>query len=199
MGKQKAAGCGIIPQYLGLNAYMDLHALQDFLKEDGLTTSVMLSMDEKDPSPACRRNRQSSSISNMDEKGERIRKLNEMMESFGSMIYLYSLIGIILGFSIIYISSIITTSERSRELASMMVLGMTPPEVLSVVTFEQWFISILGMAAGVPLAAVYVGISMAMSSDVLRYLLSSHLFISMAGGNGALYLDCPEIRRKSAA
>lgn len=164
---KKLPVAGIIPQYLGLNAYMDLHALQEFLEEDGLTTSVMLSMDEGAIPRLQEEYRQSSSISNMDEKGERIRKLNEMMESFGSMIYLYSLIGIILGFSIIYISSIITTSERSRELASMMVLGMTPPEVLSVVTFEQWFISILGMAAGVPLAKLFMsGISMAMSSDV---------------------------------
>ncbi|MGI5823434.1 MAG: ABC transporter permease, partial [Dethiobacteria bacterium] len=91
----------------------------------------------------------------------------EMMASYGSMIYLYSLVGIILGFSIIYISSIITTAERSRELASMMVLGMTPAEVLSVVTFEQWLISTLGILAGIPLAKLFMsGLSQAMSSDV---------------------------------
>jgi putative ABC transport system permease protein len=162
---------------------MDLHALQEFLEEDGLTTSVMLSMDEGTIPRLQEEYRQSSLIGNMDEKGERIRKLNEMMESFGSMIYLYSLIGIILGFSIIYISSIITTSERSRELASMMVLGMTPPEVLSVVTFEQWFISILGMAAGVPLASLFMsGISMAMSSDVFTIppVISTYSYLMAA-------------------
>jgi putative ABC transport system permease protein len=68
---------GIIPQYLGLNAYMDLHALQDFLKEDGLTTSVMLSMDEGSIPRLQEEYRQSNLISNMDERGERIRKLNE--------------------------------------------------------------------------------------------------------------------------
>ena len=143
----------------------------------------MLSMDEGAIPRLQEEYRQSSSISNMDEKGERIRKLNEMMESFGSMIYLYSLIGIILGFSIIYISSIITTSERSRELASMMVLGMTPPEVLAVVTFEQWFISILGMAAGVPLASLFMsGISMAMSSDVFTIppVISTYSYLMAA-------------------
>ena len=114
-GDKRLPVAGIIPQYLGLNAYMDLHALQEFLEEDGLTTSVMLSMDEGTIPRLQEEYRQSSLIGNIDEKGERIRKLNEMMESFGSMIYLYSLIGIILGFSIIYISSIITTSERSRE------------------------------------------------------------------------------------
>lgn len=158
---------GIIPQYLGLNAYMDLHALQDFLKEDGLATSFLLRMDEKSVSRLQEEYRQSNFISNMDERRGRIRKLDEMMASFGSMIYIYALIGVILGSSIIYISSIITTSERSRELASMMVLGMTPAEVLSVVTFEQWFISALGIAAGIPVAKLFMsGISLAMSSDV---------------------------------
>ncbi|MGI6308719.1 MAG: ABC transporter permease [Dethiobacteria bacterium] len=158
---------GIIPQYLGLNAYMDLHALQGFLREDGLATSFLLHMDETSVSHLQEEYRQSNFISNMDERRERIRKLDEMMASFGSMIYIYALIGIILGFSIIYISSIITTSERSRELASMMVLGMTPAEVLSVVTFEQWFISALGITAGIPVAKLFMsGISLAMSSDV---------------------------------
>lgn len=158
---------GIIPQYLGINAYMELHALQDFLGEDGLTTSCLLHMDEESAARLQKEYRQSILISNMDARRERIQKLDEMMASFGDMIYLYALIGVILGFSIIYISSIITTSERKRELASMMVLGMTPAEVLSVVTFEQWLISALGIAAGIPLAKLLItGISLAMSSDV---------------------------------
>lgn len=158
---------GIIPQYLGLNAYMELHALQDFWQEEALATSFTLSMDEGSIPRLKEKYRQSSFISNIDEREVRIRKLNEMMESFGSMIYIYALIGIILGFSIIYISSVITTSERSRELALMMVLGMTPAEVLSVVTFEQWFISVLGMAAGIPAAKLFMsGISTTMSTDV---------------------------------
>ena len=61
----------------------------------------------------------------------------------------------------------------------MMVLGMTPPEVLAVVTFEQWFISILGMAAGVPLASLFMsGISMATEQRCFYDPLSSLIHIS---------------------
>ncbi len=75
--------------------------------------------------------------------------------------------GIIIGFSIIYSSSIIALSERSRELASMMVLGMTPAEVLEVITFEQWFIGLWGMIAGIPLARILlIGLSESMSTDM---------------------------------
>ena len=72
----------IIPQYLGLS-YMDLHALQDFLKEDGLTTPSYFSMDE-DPSRLQEEYRQS----NLTTTYERERIQNRMMESFGSMISL---------------------------------------------------------------------------------------------------------------
>jgi len=93
--------------------------------------------------------------------------MQEMMETFGSMIYMFLVIGIIIGFAIIYSSSIITVSERSRELASMMVLGMTPAEVLSVITFEQWFLGIPAMAAGIPLSyALMASIAREVSTDV---------------------------------
>ena len=83
------------------------------------------------------------------------------------MIYIYALVGVIVGFAIIYSSSIIAVSERSRELASMMVLGMTPAEVLSVITFEQWFIGFMGMAAGIPLSKMLLtGMSEVMSTDM---------------------------------
>jgi len=158
---------GIVPQYLGLSAYMELSALQDFLRQGSLATSFLLGMEEESIPRLQESYRMSSLVSSIDEKGQKIRKLEEMMESYGSMIYIYALIGVIIGFAIIYSSSVITTSERSRELASMMVLGMTPSEVLSVVTFEQWCIGALAMAAGIPLAKLMLsGISQAMSTDV---------------------------------
>jgi len=58
----------------------------------------------------------------------------------------------VIAFAIIYSSSFIILSERNRELASMKVLGMTSQEVFSVITFEQWFISIFAILAGLPLA-----------------------------------------------
>jgi len=175
---------GVVPQYLGVNAYMELTALQDFLGEEELATSFLLLAEEDAISALKEKYRQSNLIGSMDERSERIDKLNELMASYGSMIYIYALIGMILGFAIIYISSVITTSERSRELALMMVLGMTPAEVLSVVTFEQWFISVLGIAAGIPTASLFMsGISAAMSSDVFTIppVITAPSYLAAAG------------------
>jgi len=158
---------GIIPQYLGMSAYMELTALQNFLRQEGLVTSFMLNVEAESIPLLQEKYLLSNAISSIDEQAQRLGKLEEMMASYGSMIYFYALIGVIIGFAIIYTSTIITVSERSRELASMMVLGMTPAEVLSVVTFEQWLISILAMASGIPLSKLMMtGLSQAISNDM---------------------------------
>ncbi|MDW7673210.1 MAG: FtsX-like permease family protein [Bacillota bacterium] len=158
---------GTIPQYLGINAYMELAGLQSFLQQEYLVTSLMLNMEEESIPLLQEKYLLSSSIASIDSKGEQLAMLQEMMATYGSMIYIYSVIGLIIGFAIIYTTTIITLSERSRELASMMVLGMTPREVLSVITFEQWFIGMLGMIAGIPLSKVFItALSSAISNDL---------------------------------
>ncbi|WP_051533694.1 ABC transporter permease [Desulfitibacter alkalitolerans] len=158
---------GIIPQYLGMNGYMELGSVQDFLRQGPLATAIMVNIDGEKIPALQEKYLESDVVADVDEKNQRLVKMQEMMETFGSMIYMFLVIGIIIGFAIIYSSSIITVSERSRELASMMVLGMTPAEVLSVITFEQWFLGIPAMAAGIPLSyALMASIAREVSTDV---------------------------------
>ncbi len=158
---------GIIPQYTGINAYMELGGLQDFLKQKGLVTSCMLNIDKGEVASLRDKYMYTDTISSIDERNQKLDMFKEMMASYGSMIYIYALISVIIGFAIIYSSSVITLSERSRELASMMVLGMTPQEVLSVVTFEQWCIGVPAMLIGMPMSKIFMaGGSSAMSTDI---------------------------------
>lgn len=158
---------GIIPQYSGTNAYMEIGALQDFLRQKGFITSCMLNINKNDIASFREKYMHTDAISSIDERSQRLNKFKDMMGSYGSMIYIYAMISVIIGFAIIYSSSVITLSERSRELASMMVLGMTPKEVLSVVTFEQWCIAVPAMLLGMPLARfLMAGLSSAMSTDM---------------------------------
>ena len=81
-----------------------------------------------------------------------IQKLKKFMGSFMGSMYYVALIAIVMGVAIIYNSYVIILSERKRELSSLMVLGMSEKEVLSIVTFEQWFIAIFAMLFGIPLS-----------------------------------------------
>ncbi len=165
----------IIPQYMGMNAYMETTALQDLLGQGSFATSLMLGIDgggyltdRRDSNKvggemykdnlqdniASLRDRylESDLVAGVDGIEERVKEARELMETFGIAIYIYVLFGVVIAFAIIYSSSFIILSERNRELASMKVLGMTSQEVFSVITFEQWFISIFAILAGLPLA-----------------------------------------------
>ncbi|WP_158438258.1 ABC transporter permease [Natranaerobius thermophilus] len=148
-----------VPQYLGMNAYMEVGNLAGLLDQGNITTSYMVNLNDKNGETLLEnlsllkeRYRESDVVSGIDGRHERIEQSEELMETFGSLIYIYVLFGVILCFAIIYSSSFIILSERSRELASMRVLGMTSREVFTVITFEQWFISIFAIITAVPLA-----------------------------------------------
>lgn len=165
----------VIPQYLGMNAYMEINGLQRILNQGGIANSFMLNLDGGSQGgsvsgavSALRDHYQEAElVAGVDGREERVKQTWELMETFGTVLYLYVFIGVIICFAIIYSSSFITLSERSRELASMMVLGMTPREVFSVITFEQWLISAFAMVAGLPLAQLMQwGFALEMSTDL---------------------------------
>jgi putative ABC transport system permease protein len=165
----------IIPQYLGMNAYMELSALGELLGQGELATSLLINVNNDEGILTLRdRYRESAVIAGIDSREEQMGVARELMETFGSMIYMYVLVGVVIGFAIIYSSSFIVLSERSWELASMRVLGMTATEVFSVITFEQWFISLFGILAGIPLSQVMAwGMGVGLSTDM--YSLPSQL------------------------
>lgn len=157
---------GIIPQYLGLNAYMDLTSAQNLLDQGSFCTSIMLNIDDRYVPLLQNEYKNASVINGIDNNAKMYQQSKDMMASFYAVIYGIVFFGIITGFAIVYNSSLITLSERSRDLATMMVLGMTPQEVLSVVTFEQWFISFFAMLAGIPVTNLFhIGVSEAISND----------------------------------
>ncbi|NLC76696.1 MAG: FtsX-like permease family protein [Clostridia bacterium] len=174
---------GIIPQYVGMNAYMEISSLQRILREPGLATAAMVNMDQEAIPFFKEKYLTAANIAAIEENGLRLNKMKELMDTYGSMIYLYALIGVIVGFAIIYSSSVITIAERERELASMMVLGMTPEEVLSVVTFEQWCIGVPALILGIPVAKGMMGsFGQLLNSDLLTMpttLSSQALFLAL--------------------
>jgi len=160
----------IIPQSMGLNAYMEIRSLQKLVGQGPFATSVMLSIEEQHIPELKAKYNNSKVISNIENRLSLLRKMKELMATYRNMIYSLFIFGIVIGFAIIYNTSVITLSERSRELATMMVLGMTPKEVLNVITFEQWFVSIFAMLAGIPMTKAFmVALADSMGNDLFGF------------------------------
>lgn len=158
----------IIPQFIGANVYLNQNVLIDLLKQGEMVTSALLSIDPRFIEEMKNKYETSKFVSTIEIRQQSIEKYNELMELTSYMLGVMAIISIITGFSIVYNSSIISLAERKRELASLRVLGMTPREVMEVISVEQWLIGFAGILAGIPFANLI--------NKVLSKSLSSDLF-----------------------
>lgn len=175
----------IIPQHLGINAYMDIRALNRLLGQNHLGTAVLLAAAEETYPALKQRYRESPVVFAVEEKDALLRKFDEMMASYGYTVWLMAVFGLLTGFAVIYNSGLVSLSERKRELASLRVMGMTSAEVLQVLTFEQWFISLFGILAGVPMTMLFIsGIADATQSDLFSFPVTFELSPFVTGAVG---------------
>jgi len=181
----RVAVVGVIPQHIGTNAYMEIHALNGLLGRGSLATAALLAMDETYIPLLQERYRETEAVASMEASEALLDKVRELMQSFGSMQYIFAVFGFIIGFAIIYNSSIVSLSERQRELASLRVMGMTSGEVLQVLTFEQWLLSCAGMLAGIPFTIILMHtLSRAMGSELfsIPVIVEVDMFIVALAG-----------------
>ncbi len=173
----------IIPQYLGLNAYMDENALSALLDQPDFATSVIARTDMSGVEAVRARFDESSQVFGVNASEELMDKYGEMMEMMGAMLGMFVVIGILCGFSIVYASSMITLSERNRELASMLVIGLNYSEVKRVLYLEQWYTACAAFVLGMPLLRGLVkSMSVMMANDVytMPTKVSALTFLSAA-------------------
>ena len=158
---------GVVPQYIGLNAFMEEKELQRFLRQGEISTSMLVKMSPSDVGLIKSKYRNAANVTSIDSLKDSGDKIRKMMDSFGFTIWLLAVLGGITGFALIYNSSIISLSERKRELASLRVLGLTPREVLKVITSEQWTLYAFGILLGIPLAYGFeLSMAQALSTDL---------------------------------
>lgn len=140
---------GLVRQNLGSNAYMDIDYMQREFMDAQLITGVY--MDSKD--------QVKEKLDGMKHVGS-IQSVKDMKEGFMQfMDVLYISISLmigfagILGFAIIYNSTIISINERQLEFSSLRVMGFTKNEIFKTVVYENIIMTLFGILAGVPLAS----------------------------------------------
>jgi putative ABC transport system permease protein len=102
--------------------------------------------------------------------GEFLQFMDQMTKTIGMLV----LFGMVTGFSVIYVSLTISLSERNRELATMLVVGMSPGEVHKILLIEQFIISILGIFLGLPLGKLML-VAFAESSSTEYLVMPSEV------------------------
>jgi putative ABC transport system permease protein len=161
---------GLVGEYFGVNAYMDLAALNRMLGEGDAISGAFLSADREDRQKVYDALKEMPRVAGTVVREDAIRSFYETMG--GTLLLFTFVITLLAGsvaFGVVYNSARIALSERSRELASLRVLGFTRGEISYILLGELGLLTAAGIPLGFLLArgmAAYI--AERMKSDLYR-------------------------------
>jgi len=142
----------LVDTFIGMNAYMDLDALNRLMRERPSLGGVSLLVDETRSPELFARLKAVPEVSAVTLRRAAVDLFNETMgQSVLIFITAFSLFACALGFGVVYNSTRIALSERARELATLRVLGFTRVEVSYILLGE---VAVL-IAAGLPIGCLF--------------------------------------------
>lgn len=141
---------GLVQEYLGLSAYMDREALNRLLREGPAISGAFLAVDDPAHLPRLYRQlKDSPRVAGVVLRKEEMAKFDELMEE--SMLFytfVASIFSVVIAFGVVYNSARIALAERSRELASLRVLGFTRAEISYILLGELGLLTLVALPFG---------------------------------------------------
>ena len=134
---------GIIKQYFGIGAYMDLTYLSTLMQRQPLVNSVNISIDENALDGLYEQVKAAPNIAGIVRWDQIRQSFNDTVaESSGITTTVYAFIASLIVVGVVYNSARILLSERARELASLRILGFTQQEVSFILMGELLFLTV---------------------------------------------------------
>lgn len=175
---------GIVQQYFGANAYMNINEMEALLLDRQMITglSVKSGDDIKDKLKDVKNIASVKSISDMKEA------FVDYMDTMTLSISFYILFGGILGFALIYNATIIGISERTNEFAALRIMGFDKRDIYGMISRENSFMVIIAILVGIPMGASMIsGMAETFSSDMITFpvIYSPWIFLQAAAASVA--------------
>ncbi len=136
---------GLVREYIGVSAYMDLSALNRLMHEGNVISGVYLAADPSYQPAIFSKLKEMPRVAGTEVQEKAVSNFYETMgETILIFTFINTLLAGVIAFGVVYNSARIALSERSRELASLRVLGFTRAEISYILLGE---LSILTLAA----------------------------------------------------
>jgi putative ABC transport system permease protein len=140
---------GLVTDYAGVAAYMDIGALQRILKEGDTVNGAYLTIDHRRWDEFMRKVKDTPRSAFVMVKRDQLAAFRETTgKSIGIVRKLYFVLAVIVAFGVVYNSARIALSERSRELATLRVIGFSLAEVRGVLVGELSVLVLVALPAG---------------------------------------------------
>jgi putative ABC transport system permease protein len=161
---------GLVNEYLGVSGYMELAALNRFMREGPTISGAYLSVDSARQPALLARLKAMPRVAAVAERMQEIRNFNRTMEeTMLFFTYVSTVFAIIIAFGVIYNNAQIALAERGRELASLRVLGFTRAEIAYILLGELALLALVAIPIGLGLGIWMCDfIASTMQSDLFR-------------------------------
>jgi putative ABC transport system permease protein len=163
----------VVDDYIGTSAYVNIEALHGWLKEGGTLSGAFVDLDPRHAEAFYRRVKETPSIAGVQSRQAMLGSFSRTIEENMKFIIFFNvLFSSIIAIGVVYNAARIALSERSRELASLRVLGFTRAEISAMLLGELGLVTAvgipLGLAIGYAMAALLV---QALSTELYRFPL----------------------------
>lgn len=157
-------------QYLGTGAYMQREVVNRLMNEGPAISGAYLTVDQAYANELYRKLQQMPRIAGVSVRQATIDSFNETLaRNLLTFTFINALLGTVIAFGVVYNILRISLSERSRELASLRVLGYTRVEVAYILLGEMILIVLIGTPLGFGIGYLLsYGMVTALQSDLYR-------------------------------
>jgi len=140
---------GLVTDFAGVAAYMDIRALRRLLKEGDTINGAYLTIDHARWDEFMREVKDTPRAAVVMVKRDQLESFRKTTaQSIGLIRKLYFVLAVIVAFGVVYNSARIALSERSRELATLRVVGFRLSEVRGVLLGELGILILCALPAG---------------------------------------------------
>ncbi|MFT3990872.1 MAG: FtsX-like permease family protein [Luteolibacter sp.] len=140
---------GLITDFAGVGAYMDISALRRLLKEGDTVNGASLALDHAHWDEFMRVVKDTPRVAVVMVKRDQLSSFRQTTgKSIGIIRTLYFILAVIVAFGVVYNSARIALSERSRELATLRVVGFRLTEVRTVLIGELAILVLCALPLG---------------------------------------------------
>ncbi|MHA2246750.1 MAG: ABC transporter permease [Candidatus Hodarchaeales archaeon] len=182
---------GIVDEFNGLVAYMELNKLVDVSLFPGQpANSILIKVDNPTPTQLDSiRNeiysKYSYNIRNIFTKEEQSSDLLALLDLIYFIIYIVAIFAVILSCAIIYNTIYINLQEQQREIATLLTIGTQNRKLIRNVTVENLIITIIGTVLGVILGWImlwfFMRVILSMEFFRVKLLISNETILTAFG------------------
>ncbi|MGH7575538.1 MAG: ABC transporter permease [Longimicrobiales bacterium] len=155
---------GLVDDVLGLSAYMRLDALRRMLRESATLSGAALLVDPARETELAETLKEVPAVAGVAFKRAVVESFRETVaQSTNTTIGIIVLFAGVIAFGVVYNAARVSLSERSRELASLRVLGFTRAEISMILLGELAVLTVIALPVG---AVLGYGLTRALGATV---------------------------------